>query len=331
MTGPTADPSESPPLTTVCIPTFNGERFLPEVLEAVFAQTTRFAFEVLVIDSGSSDRTLEILRAYPIRLVEIPNEEFGHGRTRNLAVDLANGQLVAFLTQDATPATKLWLQQLVDAFDAAPDVAAAYGPHLPRVDADPKMRRDLVEFFAGMGPRDRTTIHRRGDIVFFSDVNSCLRKDVWKQIPFRDIPYAEDQAFGNDILEAGYAKAFEPRAAVVHSHSFPPLHYLRRMYDEWKGLKVATGAEYSRRLTAAIYLALKGIRRDLPYVLRVQDASFRQRLRWAWIAVTANVSRNLTAYLVEHESRVPRWLDDRLSYERGLTRKLRGRLSLDGR
>lgn len=306
---------------TVFIPTFNGEKYLKEVLEAVFSQKTDFEYEVLVIDSGSRDKTLDIVRHYPARLIEIPNEEFGHGRTRNLAVEMALGPHVAFLTQDATPANDRWLHHLVGAFDAASDVAATYGPHLPRPDADPKTMRDQTVFFAGMGPPDSPTVHRKNDIVFFSDVNSCLRKDVWYTVPFRDLPYAEDQALGKDLLDAGFAKAFEPRAAVVHSHSYPVVQHFRRMYDEWKGLKVAIGAEYSPRLIVAVHQSLKGIRSDGPYILALQDVTLTQRIKWLWRAVTGNITRSLTSYLVEHEARIPRWLVGRLSYERWLKRK----------
>jgi rhamnosyltransferase len=311
------------PQVTVCIPTFNGEEYLHEVLEAIFAQETSFEFEVLVIDSGSRDSTLEIVRRFPVRLEEIPNAQFGHGRTRNLAVELARGESVVFLTQDATPASTRWLQHLVDAAHAEPDVGASYGPHLPRPDAHPKTRRDLTEFFGGMGAPDGTTIHRKGDITFFSDVNSCIRRDAWHKVPFRDLPYAEDQAMGADLLDAGFAKAFEPLAAVIHSHSHPPLQYVTRMFDEWLGLKRAIGAEYSRRLYVALGRAFRQARDDAKYLFALREGSWWDRVSWVTVAVWMDFAREVTAYLAEHEGRVPAWIKDRLSHERRLKRRLR--------
>ena len=100
---------------TIVIPTFNGEEFLIEVIEAIFNQKTTKTYELLIIDSGSTDRTLEIIAKYPkIRLHQIPNKEFGHGRTRNLAVEMANSEFVVFLTQDATPSHDQWLDYLLE-------------------------------------------------------------------------------------------------------------------------------------------------------------------------------------------------------------------------
>jgi rhamnosyltransferase len=90
---------------TVAVLTFNAEDYLKSLIEAVFGQKTKRSIELLIIDSGSSDKTLEIIKDYPkIRLHQIPNSEFGHGPTRNLAVEMAKGEYVLFLTHDAIPA-----------------------------------------------------------------------------------------------------------------------------------------------------------------------------------------------------------------------------------
>jgi rhamnosyltransferase len=116
---------------TIAIPTFNAQEYLRELLESVFTQKTKRSVEVLVIDSGSSDQTLEILKDYPkVRLHQIPNSEFGHGRTRNLAVELAQGEYILFLTQDATPAHKYWLEAMVEPFVISDKVAAIVGKQI---------------------------------------------------------------------------------------------------------------------------------------------------------------------------------------------------------
>jgi len=112
---------------SVAIPVLNGERYLAEVLATVFAQRLDDRLEVLVIDSGSRDGSVEIARAAGARVLEIPPEEFGHGRTRNLAVAETSGDLVAFLTQDSTPADDGWLAALTASFGMADHVGAAFG------------------------------------------------------------------------------------------------------------------------------------------------------------------------------------------------------------
>src|SRR5512135_2968500 len=115
-----------PPDVSVVIPIYNGERYLAEVLGAVFSQETGFSFEVVVIDSGSTDRSLDVAGGFPVRLHRIPNEEFGHGRTRNLGARLAAGRYVVFMSQDATPAHPRWLENLVASVAKDAGVAGAY-------------------------------------------------------------------------------------------------------------------------------------------------------------------------------------------------------------
>ena len=83
------------------IPVKDGERYLEELLDAL--ARARAPDEVLVIDSGSRDRSREIARAAGVELLEIEPGEFGHGRTRNLGAERTSGELICFLTQDATP------------------------------------------------------------------------------------------------------------------------------------------------------------------------------------------------------------------------------------
>ena len=315
-------------LASVVLLTFNGERYLGEVLDSVFKQKTNFQYEVIVIDSGSTDTTLEIVRSYPVNLHQIPNSEFNHGETRNLGARLARGRFVAYLTQGATPADEHWLQHLVDAFDLSPKVGAVYGLHIPRANCDPITRRDMEEFFKMMGPRDRPTIQyikegeegqheyqeNEGIIGFYSDVDSCLRKSVWEEIPYRALDYAEDQAFGRDILKAGYGKVYEPRAAVIHSHSFPFLGYFRRQFDEYRGLRRSIGFAQTGGLAKVFLGALKGGSVDSRYIWR-EKYSLAAKLKWTHHAYTMNFLRRLAGYLAAKEDRLPPWLVGTISLE----------------
>ena len=316
------------PLVSVVILTFNGERYLGEVLDSVYKQKASFRYEVIVIDSGSTDGTLDIVRACPAKLHEIPNSEFNHGETRNLGARMARGQFVAYLTQDAIPASESWLQHLVDAFNMGPKVAAVYGLHTPRPDCDPVTKRDMEEFFLMMGPKDQATPRyiedgdagrkeyqkNEGIIGFYSDVNSCLRKKVWEQIPYRALDYAEDQSFGRDILEGGYWKVYEPRAAVIHSHSYPLLEYFRRQFDEYRGLRQSISYAQKGGLIRILLGTFKGGWADSRYILR-QEYSVLAKLKWANYAFAMNFSRRFAGYLAAREERLPRRLARTISLE----------------
>ena len=136
---------------SVVIPVKDGAERLEEVLAAVRAQGD---VELIVIDSGSHDRSPEISRAAGVELIEIPPEDFGHGRTRNLGAERSSGDLICFLTQDAVPVDG-WLGAYRHAFTLDERVGAAFGPHLPHPDTSPMIARELTEFFRGFAPDGR--------------------------------------------------------------------------------------------------------------------------------------------------------------------------------
>ena len=168
---------------SVIIPVKNGERFLEEVLAAVGREGVD---ETLVIDSGSEDRSVAIARAAGARLIEIPAAEFGHGRTRNLGMEQTTGDLVCLLTQDATPVPG-WLAAYREAFTLAPNVGAAYGPHLPRATTSPMIARELTEFFAMFSPEGTPALQCDGGPTFLSNVNACYSRRCWQEIRFPEV------------------------------------------------------------------------------------------------------------------------------------------------
>jgi glycosyltransferase involved in cell wall biosynthesis len=240
------------PEVSVAIPVRNGGACLAGVLAALASQTVEH--ELLVCDSGSSDGSVELARSRGARVLEIAPASFSHGGTRNLLVNAARGRHVALLTQDSEPADERWLERLLSGFELAGDVALVYGPYRPRPGAGAAVRIELERWFHSLSPdgspqlerlaeRERSLpvidlLGRRG---FFSDANACLVRAAWEQVPFREVPYAEDRVLAIDMLRAGYAKAFVPGAAVIHSHDYTAGEQLRRSFDEWRGLREVYG------------------------------------------------------------------------------------------
>jgi glycosyltransferase involved in cell wall biosynthesis/SAM-dependent methyltransferase len=223
---------------SVVVPVLDGARHLPELLAAVRDQGREV--ELLVIDSGSTDGSVAIAREAGADVIEIPRAEFGHGRTRNLGAERTSGELICFLTQDATPVPG-WLDAYDAAFALAGDVGAAFGPHLPRPDSSPMIARELTEFFAGFSPDGTPALLGRDDPMFLSNVNACYRRECWAQIRFRDLRYSEDQAFAREMAEHGWRRAYQPAAAVLHAHDYSPVGFMRRYFDEYRGLRETSG------------------------------------------------------------------------------------------
>jgi len=296
------------------IPVRDGERYLEELLEALAREGVD---EVLVIDSGSRDRSLQIARAAGVELLEIDPREFGHGRTRNLGAARTGGELICFLTQDATPLPG-WLDAYREAFALDPKVGAAYGPHLPRPDTSPMIARELQEFFAGFSPDGRgggAVIQRAGDPSFLSNVNACYARACWEEIGgFRELPYSEDQAFGADLLAAGWAKVYHPSAAVLHAHDYGPVEFMRRYFDEYRGLHESTGHVEPFGVLAGARAVRRAVAGDRRWMIeRGLDAP--ARARWTARAAVHHGSRRVFSALGSRAERVPAPLRKRLSLE----------------
>lgn len=297
---------------TAVVPVKDGERYLAELLAALRREGVD---ELLVIDSGSRDRSLEIARAAGVEPIEIAPHEFGHGRTRNLGAERASGELIWFLTQDATP-----VAGALDAFRAAfaldERVGVAYGPHLPRSDTSPMIARELTDFFGGFaGPDGGPALQRAGDPTFLSNVNACYARACWEQVRFRDLPYSEDQAFGRDALNGGWLKVYAPAAAVLHAHDYGPLEFMRRYFDEYRGLRVTQGhVEAVRPLEMARWVRSQTAA-DLRW-LAEQGVPPGERARWAARATVHHGGRRVFSALGSRAERIPPPLRRQLSLER---------------
>jgi rhamnosyltransferase len=240
------------PEPTVAIPSRDGGELLAHTLAALAKQTVEH--ELLVCDSGSTDGSVAAARGHGARVLEIAPNTFTHGGARNLLMREARGTHVALLTQDAEPVDEYWLERLLAGFDLAEDVAIVYGPYRPRPDAPFPVGLELERWFTSLSPDgdahvERLAGHERslaaveliGRRGFFTDANACLARAAWERVPFREVPYAEDRVLAIDMLRAGYAKAFVPEAAVLHSHHYTAVQELRRCFDEWRGLREVYG------------------------------------------------------------------------------------------
>lgn len=219
----------------VIIPTWNAGDSFRNVLESLVTQKTGWAYDILVVDSGSTDNTLAIIRdfgARGVRLHQIPNSEFQHGRTRNLAISLTSAEFVGVLTQDALPANERWLANLVKAFNQNNKIAGAFGPHLPYPDSTHFVEDSLKQHFEHFNrlphvahwditPTGMTwgSEQHQQWLHYYSDNNSMMRRSVWNKIPYPEVHWSEDQLWAWEIIKQGYCKVYAHDAYVVHSHN----------------------------------------------------------------------------------------------------------------
>jgi O-antigen biosynthesis protein len=306
------------PTVTVAIPVLNGARYLDDVLSAVRAQEVDRPVDLLIWDSGSTDGSLDIAARHGARIHRIPKHEFSHGGTRNRMAAMAEGEHVAFLTQDATPASPHWLAALLEGFTVADDVAAVFGPHLARPDASHMIACEMERHFATWSEGRAIDVQRLdrspagldayrrypGRWTFLSDVNCAIARWALERIPYRDVPYAEDQLLGRELVEAGYAKVFHPGAAVLHSHDYPPGQFLRRYFDEFRSLREVldyvepAAVGHNQRM-------IRGVMRADGRWLRAHGVRGRQLVRPLAVSARHHAIRQAGAILGTRADRLP--------------------------
>jgi glycosyltransferase involved in cell wall biosynthesis len=303
---------------SVVIPVKDGGADLVRCLEAVAAQEVDEEVEVVVVDSGSRDGSVETARRLGARVHEIDAAEFGHGRTRNLGASLARGETLVFTSQDAYAADAGWLAALAAALGGH-DVAGAYGRQLPHADATPPERYFLDFLY---GPRERVQAWTGpGEPTFeqtlFSNVNGAMPRAVWSEFPFADdLIMSEDQEWSRRVLLAGKTLVYEPRAAVFHSHAYTVASAFRRFFDSGvsaeRSYASGGGAPGSALRSAAAryakgeleWLWSTGQRRWIPYTAAYELAKFTG-------LQLGRRHRSLPASLKRHLSGLPSYWEDR--------------------
>ena len=263
------------PSISIVVPTFNGAATLPALLDGIARQRVDRPFEIIAIDSGSTDGSEEVLRAAGARLISIPAGTFNHGLTRNLAIEAARGELVVLIVQDAMPASDTWLAELTRPLMQDPCVAGVFARQLPRPDAGALTRFYLAQWFASSdkprtvavsSPEDLAGLSplERLDRCTFDNVCSCIRHSVWRQHPFRETPIGEDIEWAREVLLSGYRLAYVPDAAVIHSHErsasyeFDRTRVLhRRLYELFGVRTIPTPVHLARAIASCIVTHLR--------------------------------------------------------------------------
>lgn len=229
----------NPPRATVVVPVRNGAEHLPALVAALAKQDLEL--EILAIDSGSSDGSLEALESAGARVIRIEKTAFDHGETRNLGAREAQGEHLVFLSQDAVPASPDFVARLIAPLEADRQVAGAFARQSPRADADPLTRRELSEWVAAAA-EPRTVFARdaasflalppfeRFRLSVFDNVASAVRREHLLEHPFARSRFGEDLEWGERMLRLGFGLAYVPEAVVVHSHGRSARRLFRRNY-----------------------------------------------------------------------------------------------------
>lgn len=165
----------------------------------------------------------------------LTKEEFDHGGTRARAAELSDADVMVFMTQDAMPADRELLAELLKALDQEENIAAAYARQLPNVECS------FVERYTrAFNYPDTSLVKTKADLdkygiktFFCSNVCAAYKKDIYeKQGGFvRRTIFNEDMIYAGGLIQAGYGIVYAAEARVIHSHNYNCMQQFHRNFD----------------------------------------------------------------------------------------------------
>ncbi|MBF0464021.1 MAG: glycosyltransferase family 2 protein [Nitrospirae bacterium] len=254
---------------SVIIPTINAAGSIRKVAASCFNQKyedgTPISTEVIVIDSSSSDNTVEIARALGCKTIIIPVSEFNHGDTRNRAASIASGRVLMFMTQDALPVNDTLFAAILKPL-TDPLTAAAFARQIPKKNANP------VECFSRTFNYPDIGMVKSKDVIgllgiktfFFSNVCSAIKREAFTEAGgFPSVIMNEDMMMSSKLIFSGYNVVYEPSALVYHSHNFSLMQQLKRHFDIGVSLKENNLLNYVRPDGEGLRYFMTGLRHFL--------------------------------------------------------------------
>jgi len=221
-------------LIAVIIPTYNASKYLSKLFKILRQQTVNIN-EIIIIDSSSTDNTVDIAKTYGAEIVIISKDEFDHGGTRTKAGKISKGDILIYLTQDALPYDEHTIENIVKPFQNDEKIGAALGRQLPYPDATP-----FAKHLRLFNYPDKSYLRSIEDkekyglkACFCSNSFAAYRRAALEEIEwFKDnLIFGEDACAGAKLLLAGYKIAYMAEAKVYHSHNYTIVQELKRYFD----------------------------------------------------------------------------------------------------
>ncbi|WP_395676883.1 glycosyltransferase [Inquilinus sp.] len=309
-------PAEPRPAITadrvaLVIPTLNAAKHLDVLIPALRAQSFQPG-TLLVIDSSSTDDTVERFSAAGAEVIVIPRSQFDHGGTRQRAVNRLSPRIevVVFLTQDAVPANSDTVARIVGAF-TDPEVGVAYGRQLPHhgagaIEAHARLFNYPPQSVV-LRPQDAVSAGIKA--TFCSNSFAAYRRRALEMVggfPSGTI-FGEDAAVTGRMLLSGWAKAYVAEAQVHHSHSYGIGEEFRRYFDV--GVMHARAPWLLERFGKAAGEGRRFVQSELQHLARHQPLSIPSAILRSAVKLTAY-------HCGRREARIPRPLKRRISLNR---------------
>ena len=196
---------------SIIIRTYNEEKHIKKLLYGIQNQNIKKSYEIIIVDSGSKDKTIEFALEFDVKIVEIKKEEFSFGKAINLGCNEAKGELLVFASAHVYPIYNDWLYNLIRPFTNN-SIAYTYGRQIG--DDNTKFSENMI--FKKWFPIESIPIQTT---PFCNNANSCIRKSVWEKNNFdENITGLEDINLASFLINNGLFLSYVAEAVIVHVH-----------------------------------------------------------------------------------------------------------------
>ncbi len=260
---------------SIVIPTLNGAEYLENLFTAIRMQEGIQSPEIIIIDSGSIDKTVSIARRYHAKVISIDKKDFNHGLTRNIGAEVAKGKYIIFAVQDALPIDNYTYVNLLTLLSSEDSIIGVSTKQTPYPDADLFAKWQMIHHNSALYLNNSNYISKlpkninfyslpfilKRKISLFDDVCSCVKRDNFIKLGgYRKIEFAEDIEFAIRALKQGYKIGFTGQSGVIHSHTRSITYFFKRYYVDTKTVyklfreKVNTISTNPQDLLQTIYI-----------------------------------------------------------------------------
>jgi len=276
---------------SVVIRTLNEAQYLSDLLEMIRRQETSFDVEVVLIDSGSTDQTVEIASSYGCRITYITKQEFSFGRSLNRGCEFSTGDILVFISGHCVPVDRHWLQNLCQPI-AAEKVTYTYGKQIGDDDSNYSERRIFAKYFPAA-----SAVPQEG--FFCNNANSAVLRSAWEHNRFdEELTGLEDMELAKRLVEQGHKVGYVAEAPVFHHHQETWASVRRRFEREAIALR-SIMPEVQLSLFDVLKCVIRSVSSDWRSARRhgISSTTLLQMLRYRW-------NQYLGSYKGNHEHRV---------------------------
>ncbi len=214
---------------SVVIRAFNEEEHIGRLLFGITQQTLEDV-EIILVDSGSTDKTLEIAEKYPVKDLHIQPDEFTFGRSLNRGIAAATGEIVVITSAHCYPVYPDWLDKLCKPFQNE-NVALVYGR---QIGGESNFYSEH-QFFRKYFPENSISEQAH---PYSHNANAAIRRTLWEEHPYNELLTGlEDLAWSSWALDEGYGIDYVAEAVVVHQHDETMRQVLNRYKREAIAMK----------------------------------------------------------------------------------------------